>query len=102
MGLEVHVTTLKTTTEVYDKRYTYNAFAFKLATGCGYFLIPSLRLGLELVLQASGNFDLSNQPILPPEYSFPTVPDVFKKEIILLTPISGTGLQLNTTLSYHF
>ncbi len=102
MGLEVHVTTLKTSTEVFDKRYTYNTFAIKLATGCGYFLVPSLRVGLELALQASGNFDLSNQPIIPPEYSFPTVPDVFKKDIMLLTKFSGTGIQLNTTLSYHF
>ena len=102
MGLEVHITTLKSSNEVFDKRYTYNTFAFKLVTGCGYFLIPSLRVGMELALQGSGNFDLSNQPIFPAGYTFPDVPEILKKDILLLTKISGSGIQLNATLSYHF
>ncbi len=102
MGLEVHVTTLKSSAEVFDKRFTYNAFAFKLTTGCGYFLFPSLRLGIELALQASGNFDLSNQPILPAGYSVPFIPDKLKEDIMLLKKISGSGIQMNATLSYHF
>jgi TolB-like protein len=101
MGLEVHVTTVKTSNEVFDKRFTYNTFAIKLTTGCGYFLIPSLRVGIEFALQASGNFDLTNQPILPPQYTEPTLPDKVREDIMLLNKISGTGIQINTTLSYH-
>jgi hypothetical protein len=99
--LNSHVTATTRTDEVFDKTYTYNAFAFKLATGCGYFFFKSFRLGLEFGLQGTGTFDLSQQQIMPAGDTV-VIPNDLKTNIYLLKKFSAAGVLLNLTLGYHF
>lgn len=99
--LSEHVSTSAVQNIIFDKEFKYNTFAFKLATGCGYFVLKSLRLGLEFVIQATGTFDLSKQQVLPDGYNL-SIPDDFKEDIMLLKKINGSGLQTTLTFGYYF
>jgi len=101
MQLNSHVNSLTTTDVVFDKTYTYNAFAFKLAMGTGYFINKSLRIGCELGLQFTDTFDLSGQQIFPTGYTL-TIPNQIEQDILLLKKFNGSGVLLNLTLGYYF
>jgi len=106
MDLQVHVTTRTTADLVFDRKFKYQGIAFKLATGCGYFLFSSLRVGLELALQGTNDFDLSKQQIMPNSDPVTIPYEIASNEklmdILLLKKFSASGIQINTTLSYYF
>jgi TolB-like protein len=101
MQLQTHVTSQTVLDEVFDKTFIYNAFAFKLTSGIEYFFYKSFRVGLELGLQFTGNFDLHNQQVLPASYTV-SIPYEIKKDLLLLRNITGSGIQMNLLLGYNF
>jgi len=82
---------------VIEKDYSYSTLCFKLATGFGYFISRSFKIGFELVLQATGSYDLSNQGIEGIDF---TDDIIFKEDILMWKEITASGVQLNFTLSY--
>jgi hypothetical protein len=99
MQLSNHVTADQTApAEDFDKTYQYSVFAFKIVTGGGYYVFKSLRLGIELALQATGEYDLSAQNIADPE---PNLTED-QEEIFMLTKFPASGILINFTLGYHF
>jgi TolB-like protein len=101
MELKAHVTTKTNVNEVFDRIYTYNTLAFKLATGFGYFFSEAFRVGGELVLQFTGNFDLS-RPKISSLLNTISIPPEVKEDILLLKKITGSGIQMNIVFAYYF